>query len=91
MRALELQNAVLHLVFEWVLHDCAETLQCDSTASISFECEEEEKQGTDRGGKVIMLKSCDQSTGSHPKSCQLYLGAKTIQKSLQCCPRHPLL
>lgn len=91
LRASELRNAVLHLFFEWMLHDCAETLQCDSTISLSFECEEEEKQGTGRGCKVNMLKSCNQSTGSHPKSCQLYQAANTIQKSLQCHLRHPLL
>lgn len=72
LRALELQNAVLHLILEWVLHDCAETLQCDSATSLPFQCDEEEKQGTDRGCKGNLLKSCDQSTGSHPKSCQLY-------------------
>lgn len=47
LRAPELRNAGLHLVFEWVLHDCAETLQCDSSISPSFECKEEEKQGAD--------------------------------------------
>ncbi|KAJ7401216.1 hypothetical protein BTVI_98116 [Pitangus sulphuratus] len=69
MRAPELCNAVLHLVFEWVLCDVQK--HCSVIPlHLSFECEEkeEEKQGTDSDSKVTVLKSCNQSTCSYPES-----------------------
>lgn len=61
MRIPELWSTVLHLVFEWALCDHAGALQCDSP-QLSFEYEEEEKEGTDREWKVDMLKSCNRGT-----------------------------